>query len=70
MYGSTDGSILFPYFRTVRKYESILYEGIDTFVLSYEDTLYFRTKVPSYEGTSIEPKYLQSARARAAQDDP
>ena len=48
----------------------VFYTKIDTFVLSYEDTLYFRTKVPSYEGTSIEPKYLQSARARAAQDDP
>jgi len=58
------------YFHISVPYGSILYEGIDTFVLSYEDTLYFRTKVPSYEGTSIEPKYLQSARARAAQDDP
>ena len=60
------------YFHISVPYGSILYEGIDTFVRKYFRTkiLYFRTKVPSYEGTSIEPKYLQSARARAAQDDP
>ena len=63
-YGSTDGSILFPYFRTVRKYESILYED------RYFRTFVRRYSILSYEGTSIEPKYLQSARARAAQDDP
>ena len=44
-YGSTDGSILFPYFRTVRKYSIRRYRYFRTFVRRYS--------ILSYEGTFV-----------------